>query len=563
METLTYRLAIAVSLVALLPGQSTARSAVQIPNVLLITAEDLSPRTGAFGDAVAHTPNLDQLASQGVRYTNTFTTAGVCAPSRAAHILSMYAFATHTQHMRTSGAGYAGVPPSHVKAYPELLRAAGHHTYNAGKTDYQMDPNPITGGPFTIWDQNGVNESDWPVDLEESRAWFGMINHGVTHESGVFAPLGNWPHSMTHFVMQVIRAFDMRRNPSPPTTTDPARVLIPPYFADTPTMRADLAQHYDNIAVMDAQVGALLSQLEASGQADSTIVIWTTDHGDGLPRAKRELYDSGLKVPMIVRYPVAFRPQGATPGSVDDRLISFVDLGPQVLEWMGVPIPEHVHGQPFARPDAPRREYIYAHRDRIDEVLDRQRAVRDARFKYIRSWHPETPGGHVLAFRDNQKGVRELRKLYHEGKLNHEQRLWFEPVARERLYDTQTDPHELRNLASDPAHAATLERLRSALDSLLETTPDSSAMDEAELAESLWPGGKQPKTAAPDFARTDGRVAITSPTEGASIGYRLNDEPGWRLYTGAFEAKPGSTLEAKAVRYGWEESVSVAYDVGR
>ncbi|MEE3331724.1 MAG: sulfatase-like hydrolase/transferase [Myxococcota bacterium] len=536
---------------------------MSVPNVLLITAEDLSPRIGAFGDAVAHTPNLDQLASQGTRYTNTFTAAGVCAPSRAAQILSMYAFATNTQHMRSSGAGYAGVPPSHVKAYPELLRAAGHHTYNAGKTDYQMDDNPITGGPFTIWDHNGANESDWPVDLEEGRAWFGMVNHAVTHESGVFAPLGSWPHSATHFVMQVIRAFGMRNDPPPPVTTDPATVVLPPYFADAPAMRADLAQHYDNIALMDAQVGTLLAELEASGQADSTIVIWTTDHGDGLPRAKRELYDSGLKVPMIVRYPDAFRPEGATPGSVDDRLVSFVDLGPQILEWMGVPIPEHVHGQPFARLDAPKREYIYAHRDRIDQVPDRQRAVRDARFKYIRSWHPETPGGHVLAFRDNQKGVRELRELYHAGKLNPEQRLWFEPVARERLYDTQVDPYELRNLASDPAHAATLERLRAALDALLETTPDSSAMDEAELAESMWPGGEQPKTAAPSFTLTGERVAITSPTEGASIGYRTNGEPGWRLYTGAFEAESGSALEAKAVRYGWEESASVAYDVRR
>ena len=120
---MVHRLAIAVALVALLPGQSTARSAASVPNVLLITAEDLSPRIGAFGDAVAHTPNLDQLASQGVRYTNTFTTAGVCAPSRAAHILSMYAFATHTQHMRTSGAGYAGVPPSHVKATADRYTA--------------------------------------------------------------------------------------------------------------------------------------------------------------------------------------------------------------------------------------------------------------------------------------------------------------------------------------------------------------------------------------------------------------------------------------------------------
>lgn len=493
-----------------------------------------------------------------MRYTNTYTTAGVCAPSRAAHILSMYAFATNTQHMRVGGGGYAGVPPAHVKAYPELLRAAGHHTYNVGKTDYQLSDSPFGDGPFSIWDQNGGNENDWPTDLDDGRGWFGMVNHGVTHESGVFPPLGNWPHSVTHFLMQVVHAVGRRGVPAI-EPTDPSRVVVPPYYADTPTMRADLARHYTNITRMDAQVGALLAQLEANGLADSTIVIWTTDHGDGLPRAKRELYDTGLRVPMIIRTPEAFRPEGAVPGSIDDRLVSFVDFGPQVLEWMGVPIPDHMHGQPFARPEAPKREYIYGHRDRIDEILDRQRAVRDKRFKYIRSWHPEVSGGHALAFRDNQEGARELRELYEAGELNAEQRIWFEPVASERLYDTQTDPHELRDIAGDPAHAATLERLRSEMDRWLASMEDSSSIDEAVLAERMWPGGVQPVTAAPTFSEAEGRVSIVSATDGASVGYRVGDEEAWRLYSAPLVATPSQAFEAKAVRYGWEESGSVAY----
>jgi N-sulfoglucosamine sulfohydrolase len=566
---LPYRLKLAGVQLALLAlvalpalAQATSPPVRPAPNVLLITAEDLSPRIGAFGDEVAHTPNLDRLAEEGIRYTNTYTAAGVCAPSRASHIMSMYAFTTYSQHMRSSAGGYVGAPPAHAKAYPELLRAAGHHTYNVGKTDYQMSDNPLGGGPFTIWDQDGGNENDWPTDLEPGRAWFGMVNHAITHESGVFSPLGNWPNSGTHLLMQILRALMGRGLPNA-VPTDPSTVILPPYYADTPTMRADIARHYDNISIMDQQVGALLAQLEADGLADSTIVIWTTDHGDGLPRAKRELYDTGLLVPMIIRYPEAYRPESATPGSTDDRLVSFVDFGPQILEWMYVTAPDHMHGQPFARANAPKREYIYAHRDRIDEIDDRQRAVRDTRFKYIRSWHPEVPGGHELAFRDNQRGVREIRELYRAGKLNTEQRLWFEPVARERLYDTQTDPHEVRDIAGDPAHAATLERMRKEMDRWLGSLEDSSELDESVIAERLWPGGDQPETAVPEFSASEGRIALASASEGASIGYRLGDEERWRLYSQPFAAPPGTEIEAKAVRYGWAESQSVAYTAER
>ncbi len=520
------------------------------PNLLLLVAEDLSPRIGAYGDPVARTPNLDRLAAQGVRYSQVFTTAGVCAPSRAALLTGHHAISFGAQHMRASSrpeGGYASVPPPGLIAFPERLRAAGYTTYTDEKLDYQFS-GPLAGsGPFTIWDAEGRG-THWR-GLAGARPFFGLVNFQVTHESGLFAPLGHWPHSPLHFAIQLLRAwqFGLGDGEGPTSAAD---VVLPPYYPDTPTARADLARHYDNIHALDAQVGRLLAELEADGLAESTIVIWTSDHGDGLPRAKRELYDSGIHVPMIARWPERHRPPGVQPGSSDDRLVSFVDLAPTVLELAGAPLPPDLPGRSFARAEATPRDYVYAARDRIDEVQDRQRAVRDARFKYLRSYRPEQPGGHRLAFRDNLESMRELRALFEAGELDPVQRLWFEAPGAERLYDTASDPHEIADLSRDPAHAGELARLRRALDAWLAQVGDTGEESEAVLAERFWPGGRQPVTPAPTLALRDGALAIEA-IPGASIGYRANGGP-WRLYTGPVQAEPGARIEARAVRYGWK-----------
>ncbi len=398
------------------------------PNILLLMAEDMSARVGAFGDTIAVTPRLDALAAEGVRFPNTFTTAGVCAPSRAAQILGVHQIATGSQHMRTSSrpeGGYAAVPPPQVKAYPELLRAAGYYTYNDTKTDYQFSSGPLDSGPFTVWDSVGETNPDWRARAE-GQPFFGFRNFGVTHESGTFDPLGAFPNSVTHFVMQVMRWWSL--DGEIPNSVLPADVQLPPYYPDTPTVREDLARHYNNISYMDEEVGRILDQLEADDLADTTIVIWTTDHGDGLPRAKRELYDSGIKVPMIIRWPEKYRPTHLKPGEVDKRLVSFVDFAPMILKLAGVPLPDYLQGRDFTDSALAPREYVFASRDRIDEVPDRQRAVRDARFKYIRSWHPDLAGGHELRFRDNINMVREMRAMRASGQLNDAQSQWFEPV---------------------------------------------------------------------------------------------------------------------------------------
>lgn len=529
------------------------------PNILLLVAEDMSSRVGAFGDQVARTPILDRLAREGSRYSRTFATAGVCAPSRASMLTGMHAISIGGQHMRTSSrpaGGYVAVPPPDVKAFPEILRRAGYYTFTDAKLDYQFSGVAAGSGPSTIWDAEWSG-LPWEDEKEVPLPFFGLINFQETHESGVFTPLGlGWPNSFMHFVMQLARVFffGIAGNDGP---IDPADVMVPPYFADTPVVRADIARHYNNIYRMDQRVGEILSGLKEAGLADSTIVVWTTDHGDGLPRAKRELYDSGLRVPMIIRWPDRWRPQGALPGTVDERLVSLVDLAPAILAWAGLSKPANMQGRDFSAPDSDPREYVYAARDRIDEVEDRERAVRDGEYKYIRSWYPAKPTGHPLAFRDNLEMMIEMWDLLQTGRLNADQRVWFENTGAERLYHLPSDPYELRNLAADAQYEPQLKRMRSAYLSFAAQVPDWSQESEGEMVERMWPNGKQPRTRNPAIESEDGVVSLRSFTPGASLAYRLNDEAE-RLYDVPFRAESGSEIRARAVRYGYLESDEVS-----
>jgi arylsulfatase A-like enzyme len=300
-------------------------------------------------------------------------------------------------------------------------------------------------------------------------------------------------------------------------------------------------------------VGRILDRLEADGLADSTIVVWTTDHGDGLPRSKRDLYDSGIKVPMVIRWPEAFRPEGVEPGSVDSRLVSFVDLAPTLLDLAGVEAPAYSQGRSFASTGDEIRDYVFASKDRIDEFNDRERAVRDHRYKYIRSWTPSQPNGHRSAFRDNMEMMRELWVLHEAGQLNPTQEIWFLPTGKERLYDTQADPFEIRNLVDDPAHHAALQRMREAYADFYARVPDWSDQPEAKMAADMWPGGHQPETAAPQFLPAGQKVKIVSDTQGASLRYRIDDGP-WKIYTQPISVPEGASLKAQAVRYGYRAS---------
>ena len=556
-----YAAAVAVLCVLALDGtglsaaggrQQAPAAPVVRPNILWISNEDMSPRLGAYGDPLARTPNLNRLAKESVRFTRAFTTAPVCAPSRAAIITGMHQSAIGAQHMRTTEdrvpelpGPYLAVPPFYVKAFPEYLRAAGYFTSNRAKTDYQF------GVPFTIWDDQGP-AAHWRNRPDPAAPFFSVFNIETTHESQLFA------------------SSPARKRPR---VTDPARVTVPPYYPDTPAVRDDIALHYDNIAEMDRRVGEILGQLEADGLADRTIVVYWSDHGDGMPRGKRSLYDSGLRVPLMIRWPQALSPS-FEPGSVRDDLVSFVDLAPTVLAMAGVEVPTHLHGRVLVGPRAGAPpEVIFAARDRMDAEYDMMRAARDTRFLYIRNFSPELPyAGHIV-YR-NQSGImQELLRLQADGALSGAAALWMRHRRpAEELYDTAADPHQVNDLSADPAHGATLERLRGAVTAWMDRIRDQGLINEAEMIARMWPGGVQPETAQPyillrrslDAATRAETIALDGPaeaiiympTQGASIGYTTEEGPGarWRLYTGPIRVTAPLTLRARAIRYGYKES---------
>ncbi len=544
-------------LLLVLAGIIPAAVAQAPPNILLLVAEDLSPRLGGYGDPVADTPSLDALAAQAVRYTRAYTTAGVCAPSRAALITGQHQISFAAQHMRTSSGPlgpYLARPGPEVRAFPELLRQAGYYTFTDRKLDYQFSGVTAGSGPFSIWDAEGAADTAWR-QRRGRQPFFGMINFLETHESGVMRPTGP-PHSDTHQQTQQMRqAFGLVAK----AVTEPARVILPPYYPDLPEVRRDLARHYDNIHRMDQRVGRILGELATDGLLHNTVVIWTSDHGDGLPRAKRELYESGLRVPLLVRLPAALRQQHntAAPGATDTRLVSFVDLAPTILTLAGVPRPPYLHGHNIFQSQ---RRHIFAGRDRIDEVTDRQRAVSDGEFKYIHSWHPGVAGGHALAYRDNLDMVRAMRRAYLAEELNPAQQRWFQPAGTEQLYHLPSDPHELTNLAMEPQYQAHKARLQDVLQHFLLHIGDTGAIAEAQLRESLLLEDAIPQTPPPQVRLGGSSIRLTHPL-GSSTGYRFAGEDPWRLYTGTLQTADipsrADAIEVKSVRYGWRESTVV------
>ncbi|HEY5644666.1 MAG TPA: sulfatase [Pseudomonadales bacterium] len=531
---------------------SAATASADRPNILVLLAEDLSAHVGAFGDAVARTPNLDALAREGTRFPNTFTTAGVCAPSRAALITGVHQITLGAQHMRTSTSpvgAYLAVPPPEVKAFPELLRRVGYYTFTDRKLDYQFSGIGAGTGPESIWDAEG--ELEPLASLPADRPFFGLINFFITHESATFTPeaVAGTPGEPMAKRAAAARA-------RIPDRTDPASVIVPPYYPDTRAVRGHIADLYDNVRLMDAEVGQILKTLRELGREDDTIVIWTTDHGDPLPRAKRELFDSGIRVPMIIHWPDALRPADLPAGSVDQRLVSFVDLAPMILRMAGIAPPAFLQGQDPLATDLAAREYVFASRDRVDEQLDRVRAVRDARFKYLRYFDPGTPGATHIAYRDQGRIMQSLWLGRRTGTLTPEQSLWFEPRPEEALYDLEVDPHELNNLVEHPDHLATLTRMRAAYADWHASVPDMGGVPEPELADRFWPGGIQPQTPTPIFVPLeDGRLSLVA-EPGASIEIRRGAGP-WQLYVEPFD--PGSEpISARAVRYGYALSAEVA-----
>ncbi len=421
----------------LLSGFTIFGFAAERPNILWLSAEDISPHLGCFGDPHAITLHLDRLATEGVRYKRAFTTAGVCAPCRSGIITGMYQTTLGTHHMRCRAK-----LPSFIKPFPVYLRENGYYCSNNLKEDYQFET------PLQTWDDSS-GRAHWRGRLKKDQPFFAVFNFSGCHESGI-ANESKY-HSVT-----------ARLTPKQRQNAD-SLTNLPPYYPDTPVAREDWKRNYELITAMDAWAGQLIRQLKEDGLYEDTIIFFWSDHGVGLPRAKRWLYDSGTHIPLIVRIPEKWRKDGqGAPNSETMRLVSSIDLGPTVLRLAGIEIPKHVQGRPFLGSNLPMaRRFVYGARDRMDERYDIIRMVRGQRYKYIRNYEPQKTFYQYMNTSEKGSTMKELRRRHEAGILRQSAKRFFSPTKPvEELYDTVADPHEMNNLAADPQHEKRLLTMR-------------------------------------------------------------------------------------------------------
>ena len=513
-------------LVFLVSSWSAAFAAAPRPNILWLIAEDFGPHLGCYGTKEVSSPNLDQLARDGVRYTRFYTTAPVCSPSRSAFMTGMYQTTIGAHNHRSHRDDGFALPPG-VRVLTDWLRDAGYFTANVrefpepikfrgvGKTDWNFTydekytNSPVYrelqwqalkgpgGGISILHTPKGPFDSDKWAALKTNQPFYAQVNFQETH-----------------------RAFKA------PKRADPAKVDLPPYYPDHPVARADWAEYLDSATELDRKVGVVLKQLEKDGLADNTVIVFFGDNGQAHVRGKQFCYESGLWVPLIIRWPKNFpEPKSFKAGTVNTQLLEAIDLAPTMLEiatdgkgWKATPPfgPFEMQGKPFLgdRAAAP-KQYVFGARDRCDETVFRFRTVRDERFRYIRNFTPERPLLQPNQYKEKQYPVWNLiKELNKEGKLTPAQAVLAAPtMPKEELYDLVADPHETNNLALRWDFQPTLLKLRGVLDQWIADTGDKG--QELEPLDLV------------------ARKGLTKTNSNPNVGYTLDGKP-----PGAADVRP-------------------------
>ncbi|MGB7393585.1 MAG: sulfatase, partial [Pricia sp.] len=482
------------------------------PNIIWLVAEDQSPQWfPMYGDSTISLPNLEALANDGVIFDNAVTPVPVCAPARSALITGMYPTTLGTHNMRTYAPGrregdrpypeldipsYSPVVPEGVKMFPEYLRKTGYYTANGPKEDYNFEKTDAA------WDESSV-ERHWRK-REKNQPFFAVFNFAVCHESQIWK----------------------RGNDS--LFVDSAKVPVPPYFPDTETVRHDLAVNYSNLKRLDDQIGEVIADLKEDGLYENSIIFFYGDHGGPFPRHKRALYDTGLLVPLVIKFP-----GNENAGERDDRLISFIDYAPIVLSLAGIEPPKVMQGiAQFGEFEAPRKpEYTFHTSDRFDELYDRLRAVRSKRYKYIKSYNTDISHALPVAYREQMPMMQELRKLHAAGKLNVEQGLWLSAMKpEEELYNLKDDPYELHNLAGNKDLQDTLSAYRKILKNWIKETKDLGEYSEKELIDNWLIDEKQPTLAPLELEEKKDSIHLISKKSDATIVWKRPKDSIWQVY---------------------------------
>lgn len=431
------------------------------PNIVIFQAEDTGRQQGCYGDAFARTPHIDRLASEGCRFSNAFTVAPVCAPSRGCMASGRVPTEIGNHLMRST---LCEVP----KTFTEVLREHGYFVNWANKTDFNFEPAEAFADERTFWLDELEN------DKRPREPFCLYYNFHPTHESVL------WPA-------------EAKPGLEPPVEepghgeTRHGGVPVPPYLPDTPVTRSGLLRHYDRVALQDHYVGRVMSILEWMGVAEDTIFIFLADHGRGGPREKRWVYEAGIHLPLIVRWPGRVK-----AGEVREDLVSWVDLAPTILSLAGVDrsvakgleMPGRVFLDETGGAPEPEPSCVFAATDRQGDAGDRSRAARDRRYLYIRNDFPNIPYAQRNWYQETSPILRQMRHMDLAGELPHPANVFMaERKPEEELYDTLVDPHCVVNLIEDANYAGVRDRLRGEMDAWRAKYDQNGRLPERELIE--------------------------------------------------------------------------------
>ena len=428
------------------------------PNFVFIVSEDNSIHyLRLYGNKLGITPNIEQLADNGLTFNHAFSGAPVCSVARSTLATAMHAPRVGFQYHRKSA--LASLPPG-VKPWSQVLRENGYYTTNNAKTDYNFNVNRKE-----VWDMSS-NKATWRNRPNKAMPFFHMQSFADSHESRLHFPL---------------------KQMETPTKTSPDDVMLQPYFPDTPIMRYTKARYYDRIRVIDSQVGKIVNQLKEDGILEDTFVFYFGDHGGVMPRSKGYAYESGLHVPLVVRIPENFKKLiDHKRGTRTNGFVSFIDFGPTVLNLASISVHKELDGQAFfgkgvSAADLANRDEVFGHADRFDEKFDMVRTYRKGKWKYIRNYQSYYADGLQNNYRYRQLAYDNWRNLYRAERLNPVQRQFFERRSVEQLFNLEKDPHEVTNLAADPAQSKRLAEMRGLLKNKMKSINDLSFYPENRM----------------------------------------------------------------------------------
>tara|TARA_B100000945_G_scaffold90701_1_gene70748 strand:- start:8094 stop:9485 length:1392 start_codon:yes stop_codon:yes gene_type:complete len=438
------------------------------PNILWLVAEDQSQYFFSFyGDNSVKLSNISELLKNGIVYHDMNSIYPVCAPARSAIITGMYPNSIGTGNMRAYDGNrkvrpetesllgfpyYSSKLAEKIKPFTQILRENGYYCTNNSKRDYNFILRE------EAWDESS-REASWEK-RKKNQPFFSVYNFGVTHESSIW------------------------RRDKEQLKVDPNKLVVPPIFPDDSITRHALAVNYSNLVEMDRQMGEIINKLKQQGLYDNTYIFFYSDHGGPFPRYKRAIYETGTKVPLVIKFPKSIKVKEKR----NHDMLNFVDFAPTILSIAGLQIPQIYQGKAFLglKKVKNKREYVFTASDRFDEHPDRIRAVKNKRFKYIRNYNTDKPHALDVAYRTQMALMKNLNYLNESNLLSDKQKRWFQvPKKSEEFYDLESDPFELNNLIGDKNFSNEINNFRAQLDNWMDQINDLGNIPEKELAQML------------------------------------------------------------------------------